>query len=87
MDYIIYAIAGACAALVVSLILSMCGVIEEHRPMEGNVYKCNCANDYQDRRYGKNMRVFTIGNSKRTCTVCGKSVDDASVRNPASVKK
>lgn len=55
--------------------------------MEGNVYKCNCANDYQDRRYGKNMRVFTIGNSKRTCTVCGKSVDDASVRNPASVKK
>jgi hypothetical protein len=55
--------------------------------MESVVYKCNCDNAFQDKRYGKNMRVFTVGNSKRTCTVCGKKVDDSSVCNPAAVKK
>ena len=85
--YIKAGVAGGCAALIVSLILSLFGVIQEKIPMEGNVYKCNCVSVYQDRRYGKNMRVFTLGNSKRTCTSCGKKVDDASVRNPAAVKK
>ena len=56
--------------------------------MEGNVvYKCKCVNDFQDRRYGKNTRVFTLGNLKRTCTVCGTKIDDVSVRNPAATKK
>ena len=51
------------------------------------VYKHTCVSPFQDRHYGKNMRVFTLGNSKRTCTVCGVKVDDPSVRNPAAVKK
>jgi|WetSurSiteA1Bulk_404760.scaffolds.fasta_scaffold00108_8 hypothetical protein len=35
---------------------------------------CNCRNDYQDRTYGKGMRVKnTSGKTdKAKCTVCGK---------------
>lgn len=33
-----------------------------------------CQSDYQDKRYGKNMRVFNCGvKNPATCTVCGKA--------------
>lgn len=35
------------------------------------IYKCTCESEYQDQRYGKNMRVFNDGQKKK-CTVCGK---------------
>jgi hypothetical protein len=56
--------------------------------MENSViYKCSCVHPFQDKRYGKNMRVFTLGNSQRVCTVCGTKVSDQNVRNPAANKK
>jgi len=51
-----------------------------------NTFKCanavanngKCNNEFQDERYGKDMRVFTnlgggekAGSHKRCCTVCG----------------
>ena len=37
--------------------------------------KCTCTNTYQDKRYGKGIRVFNKCNSgvyaKWRCTVCG----------------
>jgi hypothetical protein len=53
-------------------------------PVEGQVarYKiapCSCRSEYQDKKYGKGMRVFTgrfpsgkLGGWR--CTVCGKTV-------------
>jgi len=35
---------------------------------------CKCVNEYQDKKYGKNMRVHTPMNkevNKYKCTVCG----------------
>jgi len=52
-----------------------------------NTFKCanavarngKCNNDFQDGRYGKDMRVFTnlgggtnSGTNKKCCTVCGE---------------
>jgi hypothetical protein len=43
---------------------------------ETKVMPCSCESNFQDRIYGKNMRVFnqTRKNNDRTyrCTVCGK---------------
>lgn len=36
-----------------------------------NILKCTCKNEYQDGKYGPNMRVHTVGTKKVTCTVCG----------------
>lgn len=41
------------------------------------IIPCNCVNEFQDREYGKGMRVFnTAGKNgdKLCCTVCGKEV-------------
>ncbi len=40
------------------------------------IKKCDpCkTHDFQDRQYGKNMRVYTNG-KKAACTVCGKQID------------
>lgn len=37
---------------------------------------CYCKSDYQDKRYGKNKRVFNGSDKypdKWVCTVCGKT--------------
>ena len=40
------------------------------------IIKCNCKNDYQDEKYGKNMRVHNttidIHKNGYRCTVCEK---------------
>ena len=39
------------------------------------ILKCDCNNEYQDNKYGLNMRVFTPmkkGLGKCRCTICGK---------------
>lgn len=36
------------------------------------IKKCTCVNEYQDRKYGKGMRVHTTGKKDGDrCTVCG----------------
>ncbi len=37
------------------------------------VAQCTCAHEYQDQKYGSRMRVFNLGHSKGTCTVCGNA--------------
>lgn len=35
------------------------------------ILKCTCKHDYQDRRYGKQKRVFNVmRDGKARCTVC-----------------
>ena len=38
------------------------------------IFTCNCSNDFQDKRYGKNKRVMnkTATDKEYRCTVCGK---------------
>lgn len=40
------------------------------------VLKCSCKSDFQDKTYGKNMRLFNEigkdGTGGYRCTVCGK---------------
>lgn len=40
---------------------------------ETKVSKCSCKSEFQDKEYGKQMRVFNMKESKKegTCTVCG----------------
>ena len=30
----------------------------------------NCEHEYQDKKYGKGMRVHNVGRNQTTCTVC-----------------
>lgn len=41
--------------------------------MKTIIKKCVCSHEYQDRRYGKGMRVMNVKSKKEeaTCTVCG----------------
>lgn len=41
--------------------------------MPTEIKKCDCKHEYQDNRYGKNMRVWNKGPSRKKCTVCGKT--------------
>jgi hypothetical protein len=41
--------------------------------MPTEVKNCDCKHAYQDKQYGKNKRVWNIGATKKSCTVCGKS--------------
>jgi len=36
--------------------------------------KCNCKNEYQDKKYGPNVRVFNLTTNGARCTVCGTQV-------------
>jgi hypothetical protein len=36
------------------------------------VKACSCKSDYQDRIYGKGMRLHTVTGKGSRCTVCGK---------------
>jgi len=33
----------------------------------------NCESEYQDKKYGKGLRVHNLGRDKATCTVCGNT--------------
>ena len=37
------------------------------------VVVCDCISEYQDNQYGAQRRLANKGNSKVTCTVCGKA--------------
>jgi hypothetical protein len=38
------------------------------------ILKCTCKNEFQDSRYGKNMRVHTKrANGSYSCTVCSNN--------------
>ena len=43
-------------------------------------FRCTCKSDFQDKRYGKKIRLHTVGGEKGrykyTCTVCGKDHKD-----------
>lgn len=42
------------------------------------IKQCSCVSEFQDKTYGKNMRVHNIGKETNsttvqiTCTICGK---------------
>ena len=36
------------------------------------VLSCDCNNEFQDKEYGKNKRLHTLGLKGKVCTVCGK---------------
>jgi hypothetical protein len=40
--------------------------------MNLTIKTCNCEHSFQDKVYGKQKRVHTVGKSNITCTVCGK---------------
>ena len=45
--------------------------------LHGQIYQCTCRHEFQDRRYGRGLRLHTIKPSKgvngtAVCTVCGK---------------
>lgn len=49
--------------------------------MSGVVIKpCNCNHAYQDKTYGRGVRVMNYGMDKKswTCTVCGKEYKTSS---------
>ena len=50
-----------------------------------NAENGTCKSQYQDDKYGKNMRVFNDGVKEFHCTVCGGSIGNASTK--ASEKK
>ena len=33
--------------------------------------KCTCVHEYQDKVYGKGIRLFNVGTKDAKCTVCG----------------
>jgi len=37
---------------------------------------CTCEHDYQDKKYGKNKRVWNPTMKGARCTVCGASISD-----------
>lgn len=44
------------------------------------VMQCSCVSEFQDKEYGKNMRLFNaIGKDQNDgwrCTVCGKEIEE-----------
>lgn len=43
--------------------------------MDCIIKKCTCAHEFQDKTYGKGMRVFNPSEKgKPRCTVCGKQL-------------
>lgn len=36
------------------------------------IAKCDCKSEFQDKKYGKGMRVKNSSTAGYTCTVCGK---------------
>lgn len=50
--------------------------VQVKAPKGGSVFKtCNCKSEYQDQRYGKQVRVMNVNNKGgASCTVCGSVV-------------
>ncbi len=46
--------------------------------MNENILKCSCQHEYQDKVYGKGMRVHTKCNKGHRCTICGNVHGDGS---------
>ncbi len=40
--------------------------------VESIIKECSCKNEYQDKKYGKNLRVMNPKKAGHRCTVCGK---------------
>ena len=34
------------------------------------IFNCSCKHEFQDKTYGVGRRVFNMGKTKYTCTVC-----------------
>jgi hypothetical protein len=49
--------------------------VEVPKKAQGRVRPCSCAHEFQDKEYGRGMRVHTQGGTvtapKFRCTVCG----------------
>lgn len=45
------------------------------------IKKCSCENDYQDEKYGENMRVFNETAKGHRCTVCDKDINKSGEQN------
>ena len=43
--------------------------------MTTQLLRCDCQHEYQDKKYGKGIRVHNTdkSNKKNVCTVCGKA--------------
>lgn len=39
------------------------------------IQSCDCAHEEQDKMYGRGRRVYNVGKSYKSCTVCGKKVN------------
>ena len=39
------------------------------------IKKCTCKHTYQDKKYGKGMRVWNLTSKGVRCTVCGKTIE------------
>jgi|GEM_PF-1855627 len=52
--------------------------VESTKPGQGSVIKrCTCTHEFQDSRYGKQMRLFNVAGRERVayvCTVCGNKI-------------
>ena len=47
------------------------------------IVRCSCISDYQDKKYGKDKRVYNScgrAGDKFRCTVCSKEVDRADAK-------
>lgn len=48
----------------------------ENKKYGTTIERCSCSHEYQDKRYGKQMRVHNLSGKKdrfrARCTVCGK---------------
>ena len=45
----------------------------KHTDKPCRILECICSSEYQDKRYGRNMRVHNPKKEKKyACTVCGK---------------
>lgn len=59
-------------------------ILQKDEQMATNIIKCSCESDFQDKVYGKNMRVMNLlpagkNTTKSTfrCTVCGSTKETA----------
>ncbi len=48
------------------------------------LYPCNCKNSFQDKEYGKGIRVWNPTKEGRRCTVCSTAVKDEKIAAKAA---
>lgn len=58
--------------------------------MATTTLQCNCNSDFQDKTYGKGMRLFNTGDSgkstKARCSICGRIIDIKTQIKPVAIK-